>query len=373
MNRDEFLTDYPHLFFLDLENLTALRRYLAEIGVLADGRPIVAVSKAGQGNMNCTLRVQLAGGASVVVKQSRPWVERYPEIDAPWDRALSEARFYILTSAHDEVAAKLPKLIEVDPENRVLVLEDLGAASDFTDCYRGSDLEAPQVRSLVLWLAELHAIPFQSKTRASLTNLDMRRLNHEHLFRFPLDVDNGLDLDAITAGLQVAASDLAGDAEYRARVGALGELYLGAGNSLLHGDFFPGSWLQTRGGPFVIDPEFAFFGPAEFDVGVMLAHLYLGRQNAAVHETVVSHYQPGIGFNWRLALEFCGVEIMRRLIGVAQLPITYGLTDKQRLLQLSRDLILADDLQSISGLQAAELLEQRLDSQDETGVDVKRA
>ena len=38
---------------------------------------------------------------------------------------------------------------------------------------------------------------------------------------------------------------------------------------------------------------------------------------------------------------FAGVEIMRRLVGGAQLPLGYGIDDKTRLLALARDLVLA--------------------------------
>ena len=39
-------------------------------------------------------------------------------------------------------------------------------------------------------------------------------------------------------------------------------------------------------------------------------------------------------------LQLAGVEIMRRLIGYAQLPVGYGLNRKRELLELSRSLVL---------------------------------
>ena len=48
------------------------------------------------------------------------------------------------------------------------------------------------------------------------------------------------------------------------------------GSSLIHGDLFPGSLLQTGSGELrVIDPEFCFCGDPEFDIGVFYAHLLL--------------------------------------------------------------------------------------------------
>ncbi|MEO0532083.1 MAG: phosphotransferase, partial [Planctomycetota bacterium] len=219
----------------------------------------------------------------------------------------------------------------------------LGESRDYTRLYAGERLPSNIARELINWLSDLHSLSFDGSMRATLTNREMRELNHEHLFRFPLDRDNGFDLDAITAGLREAASELASDAVYVDRVTALGDAYLSDGRVLLHGDFFPGSWLDTGDGPAVIDPEFAFFGTPEFDMGVLLGHLHLSRQPDAVHASVREGYRPPPGFDWRLAEAFAGVEIMRRLIGVAQLPLPIGLEEKRTLLAKSRQLVVGEE------------------------------
>ena len=43
--------------------------------------------------MNCTLRVTTTR-RSFILKQARPWVEKYPQIAAPVERARVEAAFY---------------------------------------------------------------------------------------------------------------------------------------------------------------------------------------------------------------------------------------------------------------------------------------
>src|SRR5207237_1305710 len=115
----------------------------------------------------------------------------------------------------------------------------------------------------------------------------------------------------VTPGLGDAAHRLKADVGYREEVLALGSLYLNEGDCLLHGDFFPGSWLRSPEGIKVIDPEFCFFGPPEFDLGVMLAHLYLAHQDASI----LKAYSSAV--DRELVVRFAGVEIMRRLIGVA--------------------------------------------------------
>ena len=109
----------------------------------------------------------------------------------------------------------------------------------------------------------------------------MRRLNHQHIFEVPLQQDNGIDLEDLEAGLSAAVTRLRADANYRARLRRVADRYLGRGAVLLHGDYFPGSWLRTAHGIFVIDPEFCFYGDPEVDLGCAVAHLRLARNHRA--------------------------------------------------------------------------------------------
>ncbi len=332
---------HPDVYWLALDDVAGLTNYLRHQQWLAADETIRAVAKAGEGNMNCTLRVT-TNQRSFIIKQSRPWVEKYPTIAAPWERALIEGRFYQLVAQHAALQNQMPRLLCSDSASRINLFEDLGASDDLTWLYAGErQLELAQVETLAAYLTQLHCSFLTHSDKPAFANRAMRELNHFHIFTFPLQPDNGFDLDAITPGLSAAAQTLKDDAAYVARVTELGALYLQDGVTLLHGDFFPGSWLQTADGLKVIDPEFCFFGAAEFELGVMLAHLHLTAQPASVIDRLWQSYQPASS-NWQPALveQFAGVEIMRRLIGVAQLPLTVGLTRKQDLLLRSRQLVL---------------------------------
>ena len=170
----------------------------------------------------------------------------------------------------------------------------------------------------------------------------MRQLNHEHIFAFPLRRDNGLSLDSITPGLARLAEQLQSNGDYLTAVAQLGSLYLNTlpGGCLLHGDYFPGSWMWAGEQFYVIDPEFCFYGPPEWDVGVMIAHFYLAGQPVKLIDSVTEQYRSLAPLEKKRMKQFAGVEIMRRLIGVAQLPLPYGLQRKRELLQMSVDLVL---------------------------------
>src|SRR4029077_12313982 len=172
----------------------------------------------------------------------------------------------------------------------------------------------------------------------------MRRLNHEHIFDIPLRQNGALSnmLERITPGLDRAADDLRQDRKYCDIVGKLGERYLRhEGSSLIHGDLFPGSLLQNGSGELrVIDPEFCFCGDPEFDIGVFYAHLLLSEHG---EEALSGGMQAALQNEIRsdsLVFQFAGVEIMRRILGVAQLPVRLSLEAKRRLLEQSRGMVL---------------------------------
>ena len=334
----------PGGFYVDPSRPERLEAHLLQRGLLDDGERVRSVSKAGDGNMNLTLRV-VTSKRSFVLKQARPWVEKYPQIAAPVDRALVEIAFYEAAGAVPEVRRAMPHLLGSDPDSRLLILEDLGEAHDFTALYSGGLLDRGALDELVGYLVALHSgvDVAAGEDRRIFENREMRALNHEHIFRFPLADDNGLDLDGFTPGLGAAAAELKRDDAYVSTVRELGAEYLADGDTLVHGDYFPGSWLRASSGISVIDPEFCFLGPRAFDVGFMLGHLRLAGQPDEICEALVSRYAARAGVGASVAAEarrFAGVEIMRRLIGVAQLPLDCGIERKEELLRLSRELVL---------------------------------
>lgn len=343
----EFRTRFPGIYFLDFDNLPLLAAYLTMGGRLAPGETLAGAEKAGEGNMNCTVRVRTSAG-SFILKQSRPWLEKYPHIAAPFDRTLAEGRFYRFVGQSPAVAGRMPQLLWMDEQARILALEDLGSVSDFFPLYaREITMPEQTLTDLVAYLSVLHELaPASEVEREKLANFEMRSLNHEHIFALPLRAENGLDLDTYTGttGLAAAARLLKEDAAYVLKVSALGERYRqGSGHSLLHGDFFPGSFLRTGVGVRVIDPEFCFCGDAEYDLGIFAAHLLLAGEAAERAEQVLRLYQPPeeAPISPELARQYAGVEIMRRLIGVAQIPtLNADLAQKSAWLELSRRLVL---------------------------------
>jgi 5-methylthioribose kinase len=337
--RAAFYREHPGAVLFQPSEPDELRKYLVEHRLIAPEDLPFRVAPAGDGNMNCTLRV-VTPRRRLIVKQSRPWVEKYDHIAAPWNRSHVEAAFYESVVGVTGVGDRMPGLLFADADKRVLVLDDLGDGGDLTSIYKGVAMKDDEREMLGDYLVRLRRVDVPLHLKPLLRNREMRALNHEHIFHFPLVAENGLALDSVTPGLQRAADALKGDVEFVDRVTDLGVRYLADGPMLVHGDYFPGSWVRTGRGIAVIDPEFCFLGIPEIDVGVMVGHLILAGQTPEQIAQVERATTGGGGVDRGLARSYAGVEIMRRLLGVAQLPLRLPIEQKQALLEQARQMVM---------------------------------
>lgn len=339
------------------ENLREVQAHLHELGWLARGERLLDLSAAGAGNMNRVLRAR-CHDRSFILKQAVPYVARYPQIAAPIERLDVEAAFYETIASAPTLNRHAPSVCGYDPEAHLLCLQDLGERGDFTSLYpdqepeqrrpagnRPSSTTLPPLKELGAWLGALHSIPVDESLRCRFTNQAMRSLNHAHIFEIPLQADNGVDPLQGTAELTSAFTS---DPRLKACAARLGALYLQApGNSarevLLHGDFYPGSWLRGSASDevFIIDPEFAFIGPAEFDLGVWLAHLRLLGGGDAAEAAALAAYPHHDRVDEDLIRRFAGMEVIRRLLGVARLPLRAAATRYHQWLTRAREEVCA--------------------------------
>ena len=326
--KERFHQAYPNAFFLEKDE-TKVEQYLQKQGWLSDNERVLALEKPGEGNMNFVLRVQ-TNDRSFIIKQARPWVEKFPSIDAPVERTEVEASFFTTLQPHEPISSFIPTCIGFDPDSFILATEDLGVGADYSFLYQpNATLNQEEINSLLHFLNLLHSLPAPATFP---DNQAMRALNHEHIFNFPFVEDNGFNLDEVEPGLQRISLLYKKDIFLKEKIKKCGEVYLAKGKHLLHGDFYPGSWLKVEEGLKVIDPEFGFVGPAEFDLGVLIAHLMMAQQEPLVIQAILDGYQQPIGFDEALLAQFAGIEIMRRIIGIAQLPLALDLNQKKRLL-----------------------------------------
>lgn len=330
--RARFSKDHPEVFFLDPGDKPGLEAFLREKGWLGASDGLSEIRVAEDSNMNRVLRLR-AGDRRIVLKQARPWVEKYPQFAAPVERALVEAAYYAVTAELAREAG--PRLVFSDPASFCLATEDLWPCEDLRGIYENpASLRPRELRDLMAYLARLHALPRPGSE--VFANRGMRALNHAHIFVLPFTPGQGPALDAILPGLAALAEPIFDSPSRRAELRALGEIYLADGPALVHGDFYPASLLRRPSGLVVIDAEFCHWGQPAFDFGVLFAHLEIAAWPARAE--VLSFFEAARG-DAGLARGFAGVEILRRTLGYAQLSLSGGLERRRRLCERAFELL----------------------------------
>jgi 5-methylthioribose kinase len=168
-------------WLLDPSNQRDIERYLVERGLVSAARLPIAIQRAGDGNMNLALRLTPASGPSFVLKQGRPWVEKYPQIPAPFERTLVEAAFYTEVQQQPGVAALFARLVHLDAANHILALEDIGSAGDFTSIYANGAIPSTTVDTLLDWLTRLATVTIPMAPRELCQPRDARAQSRAHV------------------------------------------------------------------------------------------------------------------------------------------------------------------------------------------------
>lgn len=309
-----------------------VRRYLTEQEFLKPGEHVITTTKAGEGNMNVTILVT-TDQRRFILKQSRAWVAKFPDIPAPIERIGVEENYLRTTNEDPLLAAHNPRVLHYDAPNYTLILEYIDDAEDMIFVYtEHRDFTAGSLKVLLEYLSVLHRINTSDFPR----NEELKSLNHAHIFDLPFKEDNGFPLDDLFPGLAAVAAPFQRDLPLRQKVAELGRRYLAQGRQLIHGDFYPGSFMQQGERVFIIDGEFAHRGLPEFDLGVLMAHLLLSKADETLLGEIDKVYLKPATFDARLAREFCYVEVIRRLIGIAQLPLSLSLAERKSLLEQAR-------------------------------------
>jgi len=264
-------------------------------------------------------------------------------VAAPVDRIATEADFYQLVRTNETLKKYTPEVFWFDKSQNVLCMEDFGPSSDYTFIYRkGKVIERMDMTDIAKAMSELHFC-FNENTVPDrpIQNLELRYLNHQHIFELPLVEHNGFDLDSVLPGLQSKTEHFRKDERLKARASDLGSEYLRPfGPKLLHGDYYPGSWLRTQKGFRMIDPEFGFFGLPEFELAVSVAHLKMAQQSDSLIKDLFVYYHFDSRFDGSLFSQFAGMEMIRRIIGLAQLPLQLDLSERLELLDEAFELVM---------------------------------
>lgn len=321
-----------------------LGRVLCEAGVWEDETP--RIEAAGDGNINWVRRVRSSSGRTVIVKHARPALEKFPEYETSPERIVFEHRYFEIARQHDPDGV-CPKILHFDATRHLLVLEDLASAERLDSALaRGAD-PSEALLTLLAFLGRVHgATTSQEDLAERFDNRDIQRLHGDHIFALPYQGDGF----PVPDGAEDAAKRAREDESLASVAGLAYGRYRQPRGALLHGDVQPGNILLRADGPTLLDAEIAHVGTPAFDVGCLLAHVWLHRV-ASASTTRLTSDTEGLWDSYRTALgraeavpfsavaRYAGLEIMRRSIGAARVAALASAEATIRAIDFARPLI----------------------------------
>lgn len=342
----------------------------------------------GDGNLNQVFVCRDAQGRTLVLKQALPYVRLVgPSWPMTEERATREAA---AIAAHAAASESVCRVLYFDREHFVLALEDLsdhtvlrtllneGGAVDGIAERLGRHVADTAFATSVAGVGQERF----RQAAAAAVNAEMCSLTEDVVFTEPFV---GADRNSVRLpAVQTTVDRLQRDSAWVGGAMAMKLRFLTVQEALVHGDLHTGSVFVRRDPDGLsvktFDPEFAFYGPIGFDLGLLWANLLA----AGVRAHVLGHSDRGDAlfaapeaawdaFDQRLraawsgrtdsrkypdslleqwlqsirqdAFGFAGCEAARRVIGLAKISDLESLPDEQyrraadAVLELSRVLL----------------------------------
>lgn len=247
------------------------------------------VREVGDGNLNLVFIVEGNKG-SAVVKQALPYVRLVGE---SWPLQLKRSFFeyHALTRQAARAGTIVPEIYHFDEGQALIVMEFLSPHIILRKALiEGREL--PKIaEDLGLFMArtlfrgsDFHMQTADRKADLALfaDNVELCGITEDLVFSDPyfaakLNRHTSPQLDNLVATLRA-------DRDLKVEAQRLKHLFAANAETLLHGDLHSGSIMVTDDETRVIDPEFAFYGPIAFDVGMLLANFWIAFFSQRGHE-----------------------------------------------------------------------------------------
>ncbi|MGB6408647.1 MAG: S-methyl-5-thioribose kinase [Planococcus donghaensis] len=338
----------------------------------------------GDGNLNYVFQIEDSKtGNRVIIKQALPYAKIIGE---SWPLTLKRATIEanVLRKHGEFVPSLVPVVYAADETLAITVMEDLSHLVIAREGLINGQNFPKLSQDIGEYLAQtlfhtsdygLH--PFEKKRLAAeFTNPELCKITEDLIFTDPFF---DLETNNYEPQLQSTAEAIWKDQKLQLEVAKLKKSFLTESEALLHGDLHTGSIFANTTETKVIDPEFGFYGPIGFDVGLFLGNLifqWITREGIE-RQVIASHIEKtwevfAFSFSdlWKResvesfrdtrgylefvldkvltdASGFAGCELIRRTIGLAHVKDLDSIAEtekrinsKEQALSIGRALIL---------------------------------
>lgn len=248
-----------------------------ELSLFSSETPLVC-EEIGDGNLNYVFRVTDGSGEKgIIIKQALPYAK---VIGESWPLTLKRAK--IEASAlqkHGEYAVGLvPIVYATDESLAITIMEDLSHLEIVREglikgkSYPKLSTDIGEYLALTLFNTSDFALhPFEKKSLVvEFSNPELCKITEDLIFTNPFFDHETNDFEP---ALQAEVEAIWNNNLLKLEVAKLKRSFLTEAEALLHGDLHTGSIFASEAETKVIDPEFAFYGPIGFDIGLFLGNL----------------------------------------------------------------------------------------------------
>lgn len=280
--------------------VTRMRGLKALSDVVGSAEEGWKVAEIGDGNLNLVFIVTGQDG-SAIVKQALPYVRLVGDAwPLPRNRAFFEAQTLAREKLRDP--ERIPVVYHFDTDQSLIIMEYLTPHK----ILRGQLIEGQKVQGLAKALgifcartafrgSDLSLSAETKKADVALYqgNAALCKITEELVFTDPY---YKADLNRHTEPLTPLVAMLRKDVAMKVEIQSMLLVFTSAAETLCHGDLHTGSVMCTENDTKVIDPEFGFYGPMGFDLGMLIANLLMSFFSQPAHRDndQLDHYQSWI-------------------------------------------------------------------------------
>lgn len=322
-------------------------------------------SEIGDGNLNLVFHLVDSGtGKGIIIKQALPYAK---VVGDSWPLTLKRAKFEAdALKVFGHIAPDLvPEVFYTDDVLAITVMEDLShltiARTGFIngETYPLISKDLGEFLAKTLFYTSDYALGPKLKKEqvAKFINPELCNITEDLIFSDPY-YDS--ETNEFEEELQQDVEAIWQDEELKFHVAVLRKSFLTEAEALLHGDLHTGSVFADHRETKVIDPEFAFYGPAGFDIGQVIANLLfqviVNREKSDLFvnhvETFWNVFEKKFSGLWKSenkdnlsksnlflnhilskyfedAVGFAGCELIRRTIGLAHVADLDQIADNE--------------------------------------------
>lgn len=239
----------------------------------------------GDGNLNLIFRIRdNINEKSIIVKQALPYLRCVGE-SWPLNITRNDLESGVLTKQYELTHGMVPKIYYSDGVMHSVIMEDLHNYN----ILRGELLNLKQfhffseriTNFLVKTLLYTSDIIMEHKEKKEMVkkfmNPELCEITERLVFTEPYYRAESNNIDSYLVPFM--SDYIWNDKELLNEIAKLKLHFMNSSEALIHGDLHTGSIFINNDDIKVIDPEFAFYGPISYDLGVLIANLIMNYES----------------------------------------------------------------------------------------------